>query len=501
MLRPCQPWPMPPTFPVRTANARAGFLAAAAAARRADQHYAHPLTGPEGEELAIDVAELGPADADDVVVVVSGTHGVEGYCGSALQLHWLEHHADERPADVRGRPRARAEPVRVRVGAPGQRGQRRPQPQLRRLDATAAAQRRLRAHGRAPGARATGPGRAGADDCPSCSRSPRRWASKRPGRRQRRAVPPPHGRVLRRHRAGVVAPVAARVERRHASPGRERVAIIDLHTGLGPWGHGELITSEPPDSDRVPASGVVVARDRVDGRGRQRVGLTRRRLAGGRGRVPPRAEVTAIAIEYGTVDGISVRRRCAPTRGCTHTAIRAARGRRRSAPSRAAFADDDPAWIEACWPRYDEVVGLAVTHLTWIGPGPPRPGLGSTGCHGANGASTTSTMRWTIDHAAPERLQDQIAACVRRGMAGGELRLGDQLPPAAELGDALDVNRNTVLAAYRQLRDEGVLEFRRGRGVRIGVGRPGRRPGRRRRRRPARPRPGPRARPPASSAS
>ena len=76
-------------------------------------------------------------------------------------------------------------------------------------------------------------------------------------------------------------------------------------------------------------------------------------------------------------------------------------------------------------------------------------------------------MRWTIDHAAPERLQDQIAACVRRGVAAGELSLGDQLPPASELGDALDVNRNTVLAAYRDLRDEGVLEFRRGRGARI----------------------------------
>ncbi|MCU1369348.1 MAG: transcriptional regulator, GntR family [Ilumatobacteraceae bacterium] len=76
-------------------------------------------------------------------------------------------------------------------------------------------------------------------------------------------------------------------------------------------------------------------------------------------------------------------------------------------------------------------------------------------------------MQWTIDHASPERLQDQIAGCVRRGIAGGDLELHDQLPPAAELSDALSVNRNTVLAAYRHLRDEGLLEFRRGRGVRI----------------------------------
>jgi DNA-binding transcriptional regulator YhcF (GntR family) len=76
-------------------------------------------------------------------------------------------------------------------------------------------------------------------------------------------------------------------------------------------------------------------------------------------------------------------------------------------------------------------------------------------------------MRWTIDHRSRERLQDQIAACVRRGVLLGELQIDEQLPPAAELGAALSVDRNTVLAAYRQLRDDGVLEFRRGRGARV----------------------------------
>ena len=67
-------------------------------------------------------------------------------------------------------------------------------------------------------------------------------------------------------------------------------------------------------------------------------------------------------------------------------------------------------------------------------------------------------------------LRDQIAACVRRGLASGELQVGAHLPPAAELADSLSVDRNTVLAAYRQLRDRGVLEFRRGRGVRVASG-------------------------------
>lgn len=81
-------------------------------------------------------------------------------------------------------------------------------------------------------------------------------------------------------------------------------------------------------------------------------------------------------------------------------------------------------------------------------------------------------MLWTIDHAEPVPLRDQIAGSVRRAIAGRELAVGDQLPPAAELAEALSVDRNTVLAAYRQLRDDGVLEFRRGRGVRVARARP-----------------------------
>ncbi len=76
-------------------------------------------------------------------------------------------------------------------------------------------------------------------------------------------------------------------------------------------------------------------------------------------------------------------------------------------------------------------------------------------------------MKWTIDHGSREHLQDQIASCVRCGVASRELQVGEQLPPAAELAAALSVDRNTVLAAYRQLRDEGLLEFRRGRGARV----------------------------------
>jgi hypothetical protein len=45
--------------------------------------------GPQGESLFTDVLWLGPDDADRVVMTISGTHGVEGFCGSGFQIDWL----------------------------------------------------------------------------------------------------------------------------------------------------------------------------------------------------------------------------------------------------------------------------------------------------------------------------------------------------------------------------------------------------------------------------
>lgn len=64
-------------------------------------------------------------------------------------------------------------------------------------------------------------------------------------------------------------------------------------------------------------------------------------------------------------------------------------------------------------------------------------------------------------------LHERIAAAVRRAIAEGHLVDGARLPTASELGAALDVHANTVLRAYRALRDEGVLDLRRGRGATV----------------------------------
>jgi GntR family transcriptional regulator len=73
----------------------------------------------------------------------------------------------------------------------------------------------------------------------------------------------------------------------------------------------------------------------------------------------------------------------------------------------------------------------------------------------------------TIDPSSPVALHEQVAAAIRRAIADGEAAPGDRLPPARDLAAVLGVNANTVLRALRGLRDEGLLEFRRGRGVTV----------------------------------
>jgi GntR family transcriptional regulator len=74
-------------------------------------------------------------------------------------------------------------------------------------------------------------------------------------------------------------------------------------------------------------------------------------------------------------------------------------------------------------------------------------------------------MLFRMDLASDAPLFEQLATSVRADAAAGRLRPGDRLPAAREVAASLGVNLHTVLHAYQDLRDEGLVEMRRGRGA------------------------------------
>jgi hypothetical protein len=97
--------PIPAAFSGSYAEARTKFLEGAASLGLRIHSHLHPLKGRDGETLAMDVVRDGPADADRLLIVSSACHGVEGYCGSGVQVAAL--------ADAEWREKARAQGVAV----------------------------------------------------------------------------------------------------------------------------------------------------------------------------------------------------------------------------------------------------------------------------------------------------------------------------------------------------------------------------------------------------
>lgn len=75
------------------AKARSLFLGAAAGAGLGVQSHPHPQRGRDGEPLAMDVVRLGSGDADALLIISSACHGVEGFCGSGVQVALLRDRA------------------------------------------------------------------------------------------------------------------------------------------------------------------------------------------------------------------------------------------------------------------------------------------------------------------------------------------------------------------------------------------------------------------------
>lgn len=341
-------------------TARAAFLAAATAAGARQSSHPHPLPGPAGEALSVDIAELGLADAAHVVLVVSATHGVEGYCGSALQTEWLTNHLADRPDEVRV--------VHLHALNPfGMAWHRRVNEDNVDLNRNF------------PDWSQPVPANPGYEELADVL-VPTDWSEAEQQRTTEAllAYAAEHGfpqlqtvitggqyTVPTGVFYGGTGPVWSHGFLREfcATSLRpaQRVTIIDLHTGLGPWGHGELIASASPGEplfDRAKDLwGDVVSM--MTGESVSAV------LAGDwlavADQLAPHADVTPITIEYGTVDSITALQSLrADAWLWAHGDPRGAQAAAIRAQVRAAFADDDPSWIATCWPRYLDVMTKAL---------------------------------------------------------------------------------------------------------------------------------------------
>ncbi len=293
------------------ARARVQFLEAAAAGCLAIESHAHPLPGRDGEDLAMDVARDGAPDADKLLIVSSACHGVEGYCGSGVQVFALH--------DAEWREKARAAGVAVlyihalnpygfshirRVThenvdlnrnfhdftqpLPANDAYREIHPLLLPPawppgpENTAAVQHYIATRGEAAWQAAITRGQHEFDGGLFFGGTAPTWSN----------------RTLRQ------------VLRQHGTPAR-RIAWIDLHTGLGPSGHGERIYAGRDDAATVErarawwgGAGSTPVTSIYDGSSTSAIltGLMWTSVYD----ECPQAEVTGIAMEYGTVPVLDV---------------------------------------------------------------------------------------------------------------------------------------------------------------------------------------------------
>jgi hypothetical protein len=352
-------------FPADYAEARRRFSTAAQAAGARLFTYDHPALGPQGDALATEVAWRGRPDAESVLVTISGTHGAEGFCGSGVQTGWFEsglaagQHDDIaymavhaiNPHGFAWLRRVTEDNVDLNRNFVDFTGPLPENPGYEELaealcpptwdDATIAATREVlaayaEAHGTAGLQAAVTNGQYRHPDGIFFGGAAPTWSH----------------RILKD------------ILRRHLGQAR-RVAVIDYHTGLGPRGHGERICPALPGTPEIarvaewygddftcPALGTSSA---TEIRGFNVIGMAE---------ALPRAELTAIALEYGTLPSEEVKLALRADNWLhLHGDTATAKGRAIKAQLREAFYQDADDWKEQVWDRAVETQRLALAGL------------------------------------------------------------------------------------------------------------------------------------------
>ena len=347
-------------------EARDKFLIEAEAAGAVLTSCKHPEPGPDGEALHLDAARIGPREADRLFVLVSGTHGPEGFCGSACQTGWLRARARAPlPPGVAVLLLHAHNPFGFAWG-------------VRQTHEKIDLNRNFVAHEDAPAN-------------PLCDRFyellgafPDQWsdeffehfrATKEAFCRERGREETekwlgygqykvPHGLHFGGFEPSWSRETSSRLLREHAEKARH-VVLIDIHTGLGRYGYGELLSVDPVDSAGFRRSRAVFGETVTSMPGGTSVATySAGNVSEGVRRLLPQASVVAHALEFGTWEGPQldpVKLKCQWM--LAKDRLESGEGEAMRCAYRAIFYPENDDWKELVWMRAMMVCRQA---LAWL---------------------------------------------------------------------------------------------------------------------------------------
>jgi hypothetical protein len=348
------------------AEARAKFCGAAADGGGAIRSWLNPKArGPNGEALYLDTARFGPTDATDMLVLVAGTHGVEGHCGSGAEIAWLRSGG----------------PTRLPLGT------------------GALLIHAINPYGFAWTRRVT-------EDNVDLNRNfvdhdkgyprndgyvvlanailPKEWneASKAETQRVFEAYAEKHGAfglqgaisggqythpdgIFFGGNAATWSNRTVRAVARAELAGTRQVAIIDFHTGLGPFGHGELICAVPPAAKSFARAKAWYGDEMTSPEnGTSTSAVVVGVMTDAFPQELPDAQVTPIALEYGTYQVPEVLNAVRADNWLHHRGdVASPLGRELKADMKERFFPSGDKWREMVWARAEQTIGWALKGL------------------------------------------------------------------------------------------------------------------------------------------
>jgi hypothetical protein len=358
---------VPECFSESYAEARPKFCSAAAQAGGALRSWLNPNErGPNGEALYLDTARFGPADASNMLVLIAGTHGVEGHCGSGAEIAWLRTGGPDRlPKDTGAlvvhaiNPYGFAWTRRVTEG----------NVDLNRNfvdhDKGYPANEGYLALAEAILPREWNEASTAKTEAVFAAYAQKHGAFGLQGAISAGQYSHPDGIFF-----GGIKPTWSNrtiraIARQELSRAR-RVGIIDFHTGLGPFGHGELICAVSPAAKSFARSKAWYGDEMTSPEsGTSTSAVVVGCMTDAFPQELPDAEVTSIAVEYGTysvpeVLGAVRADNWLHQRGDLDSAL----GRDLKADMKERFFPSGDKWREMVWARADQTIGWGLNGLT-----------------------------------------------------------------------------------------------------------------------------------------